>query len=65
MVMVIEGLTALGAVPLDAVTVKVNGPAVVGVPEMTPVAELRVKPPGTVPLETVKVGAGNPLAMNV
>ena len=26
MVMVIDGLTALGAVPLDAVTAKVNGP---------------------------------------
>jgi hypothetical protein len=65
MVMVIEGLTALGAVPLDAVTMKVNGPAVVGVPDRTPVVILRVRPPGSVPLDTEKVGAGLPLAVKV
>ena len=65
MVMVIDGLTASGGVPLVAVTVKVNVPVVVGVPEMTPVAELRVRPPGSDPLEIVKVGAGEPVATKV
>ncbi len=65
MVMVIDGLTALGAVPLEAVTVKVNGPVTLGVPDSTPVAGLRLKPPGSAPLFTVKVAAGLPLAVKV
>ena len=65
MVMVIDGLTALGAVPFDAVTVKVDTPAVVGVPDRTPVTALNVRPAGKVPLEIEKVGAGEPLAVKV
>ena len=38
-----------------AVTVKLKVPAVVGVPEMTPVLALSVKPVGSAPLEIVKV----------
>jgi hypothetical protein len=46
-----------------AVIVKLNWPAVVGVPEMTPVVALIVRPFGSVPLETVKVyGAVPPTA---
>ena len=42
-----------GAVPFEAVTVKVEVPGVVGVPEMTPVVPLRVSPAGRAPLEIV------------
>jgi hypothetical protein len=46
-----------------AVIVKLNWPAVVGVPEMTPVVALSVRPGGSAPLETVKVyGAVPPVA---
>ena len=38
-----------------AVIVKLNWPAVVGVPEMTPVVALSVKPGGSAPLETEKM----------
>ena len=38
-----------------AVTVKGKAPVAVGVPLMTPVAELRVRPAGSVPLVTAKV----------
>ena len=65
MVMVIEPLTASGAVPFAAVTVKVNAPAVVGVPDRIPVVVSRVRPPGSAPLATEKVGAGLPLAVKV
>jgi hypothetical protein len=34
-------------------TVKLEVPAAVGVPEITPVAELRVRPPGKLPDVTV------------
>jgi len=50
-------LTASGERPLLAVTVKVEVPALVGVPESTP-ALVRVSPAGSVPLDTVKVGSG-------
>ena len=46
---------ALGAVPLLAVTVPLNVPAVVGVPLMTPAA-LSVSPAGRAPDVTLKVG---------
>ena len=65
MVMVIDGLIGLGAVPLEAVTMKVNGSALVGVPDRTPVLVFKVKPAGSDPLETEKVGAGLPLAVKV
>ena len=38
-----------------AVIVKLKVPAAVGVPEMTPVVALSVKPFGSAPIETVKV----------
>ena len=38
--------------PLVAVTVKVELPGVVGVPVMAPVARLRTKPAGSVPVVT-------------
>ena len=46
-----------------AVTVKVNVPAVVGVPDSTPSAE-RVNPGGRVPVD-VHVGVGLPEAVKV
>ena len=46
---------ALGAVPLVAVTVPLNVPAVVGVPLITP-AELKLNPGGRLPAVTLKVG---------
>ena len=38
-----------------AVTVKVNVPAALGVPEIIPVAGLRISPLGKLPLEIAKV----------
>ena len=40
---------------LTTVTVKLNMPAAVGVPEMMPVDELSVKPAGSAPLAIVQV----------
>ena len=46
-----------------ALIVKLNWPAVVGVPEMMPVVALSVRPLGSEPLETVNVyGAVPPVA---
>ena len=61
-------VTVNGALPLHplavvACTVKVNVPAALGGPEITPAA-LNVKPVGSVPTLTVKVnGPGSPLAV--
>ena len=49
---------------LVAFTVPVNVPVTVGVPEMAP-ALLKVSPVGSAPADTVKVGAGEPLAVQV
>ena len=46
-----------------AVIVKLYAPAVVGVPEITPVVLLSVSPLGSVPVVTAKVGDGLPLAL--
>lgn len=43
-----------------ACTVKVAVPAVVGVPEITPVAAFNVKPAGSAPMVTVQLTAGVP-----
>ena len=43
-----------------AVIVKLNWPGETGVPEMTPVALLSVRPGGSAPLETAKVYGGVP-----
>jgi hypothetical protein len=50
---------------LVALTVPVEEPAVVGVPESTPVVELSVRPGGKLPAERLKVGAGEPLGVLV
>ena len=60
---VVDGLTGAVPTPLLARTVKVNVPAVVGVPDSTPVVAFNVNPLGSVPLATAKVGAGLPLAL--
>ena len=52
---------ATGLTPLLAVTVPVNTPLPVGVPETTP-AELKFSPGGRLPEVTLKVGAGEPPA---
>ena len=49
-----------------AVTVKGNDPAVVGVPDNTPVVALKVKPGGIVPpVIDHDISAGTPVASNV
>ena len=50
-------LVASGEAPLLAVTVKVEAPALVGVPESTPCAG-QGEPAGRVPEDTAKVGSG-------
>ena len=49
---------------LVALTVKLDVPAVVGVPEITPAVE-RVKPPGNVPVSTLHVIGVSPVAASV
>ncbi len=53
---------AAGLTPLLAVTVPVNVPVAVGVPEIKP-AELKLNPVGRLPNVTLNVGAGVPLAV--
>ena len=64
MVMVVAGLTAAGAVPLAAVTLKVERPVRVGRPLSRPVMWLSDNPGGSTPLETTNAGAGAPVARN-
>ncbi len=52
-----NGCVATGLTPLLAVTVPVNAPLLVGVPEMTPVV-LKLKPVGKLPEVTLNVGTG-------
>ena len=49
--------------PLVAVTVPVNTPAEVGLPESRPVVEFSVTPGGKAPELTLKTGVGEPLAV--
>ena len=49
--------------PLVAVTVSVAVPVVVVMPDNRPLGE-RVRPDGSVPVVTLKVGAGYPVAVN-
>lgn len=60
---IVTGCVALGSAPFAAVTLKVNEPAVVGMPAMAPVDAFRVSPGGNVPLE-VHVAGAVPLAVN-
>jgi hypothetical protein len=65
MVMVMLADVASGEVPLAALTVNVDDPAVVGVPDNTPVVSSNVRPAGRDPLPTVNIGDGLPEALNV
>ena len=53
---------ASGLTPLVAVTVPVNTPLLVGVPETMPVV-LKLSPEGRLPEVTLKVAAGYPLTV--
>jgi hypothetical protein len=64
LVMVMLAVPAGVPTPLEADTVKVKLPLVVGVPERTPPV-LSDSPVGTVPVPTEKVGAGLPEAVKV
>ena len=67
--MVTAGLASLDRMadetPLVALMVKVKVPGEVGVPERTPVSGFKVNPGGNDPDDTLKVGAGLPVAVNV
>jgi hypothetical protein len=56
---------ASGRVPLEAVTVNVDVPAAVGVPDNNPVVASRLIPAGREPDVTAKLGTGVPVATNV
>ena len=56
---------ALGGVPLAACTVKLNEPAVVGVPLNTPLVALSARPGGTVPVAIDQVIGVVPVAVKV
>jgi hypothetical protein len=56
---------ATGFTPLDAETMKEETPAMVGMPESTPVVPFSERPAGREPLVTVKVGLGLPLAVKL
>ena len=56
---------AFGNVPLAACAVKLNEPAIVGVPLITPVVLLSVRPVGSVPLAMLQVIGVVPLAVRV
>ena len=56
---------AFGNVPLAACTVKLNEPAVVGVPLNTPLVALKARPAGKVPEATLHVIGVVPVAVKV
>jgi len=58
MVMTVLGVVAGVPTPLDALIVKVKVPAVVGVPDKTPVVGFNVSPAGKAPEATANVAAG-------
>ena len=64
-VIVIDNCFASVPLLLVALTVKVDGPAVVGVPEIVPVDALRLKPAGNEPLLTLHVMGVSPAAESV
>jgi len=63
MVSVVAEVTAGDPIPLDALTVKVKLPAVVGVPDNRPVDGFKVSPAGNAPEAIANVGAGLPVAV--
>jgi len=62
--MVMDNGLVLFPAALAALTVNVNFPAVVGVPEIAPVPA-RLKPAGNVPLSRLQVMGVSPVAVNV
>ncbi len=59
-------VSAAGVLASVTIAVKLNDPAVVGVPEIVPLATANVKPAGSVPALTLQLyGAVPPLAVNV
>jgi hypothetical protein len=59
-------VSAAGMFESVTIAVKLNVPAVVGVPEIVPLAAANVKPAGSVPVLTLQLyGAVPPLAVNV
>ncbi len=64
--LMLSALVAVFEVASVTCTVKLLGPAVVGVPETTPVADASVSPAGSTPAEIDQVyGVVPPLAANV
>ena len=61
----VSAFVASGETPLLALTVKVNEPAAVGVPEIIPVEEFRLKPPGNAPLAMLHVIGASLVASSV
>ena len=66
-ILLITMLKALVALPaiFSAITVKLNVPAVVGVPEITPAAPFKPNPEGRLPLAKVQVIGVVPVAARV
>ena len=64
MIMIDNCLKSFPAV-LVALTVKVDVPVVVGVPEIMPVVSARLKPAGNVPMTTLHVMGAFPVAVTV
>ena len=62
-IVITKPCVALGLMPLAALITPKNGPNALGMPLMMPVPTLRVSPEGRLPLATVNVGAGAPLAV--
>ena len=63
LIIMLNAIVASGETPFAALTVKLNVPAVVGVPEITPPLE-RLKPPGRVPLSMSQVIVASPVAVS-
>ena len=63
LITMVKGWVALGSTPLAAVMVPLKVPAVVGVPEITPLLELIASPPGRP--EAEKVIGAVPVAVTV
>ena len=62
--MVRAALVEVGATPFCANTAKVKTPAVVAIPDSSPVA-LSLIPGGRLPLARANSGAGSPVAANL
>ena len=65
LMMIANTCVASGAMPLVALITPLKLPTAVGVPRIIPVVLLSVKPEGSAPLLTAKVGVGEPVAVTV